>query len=102
KKNQVRGELAKLEADAKQIENEAAIAAETERSVAEQELQALRAELEKLRLHCDVILPAEAARKANELKARGEAAPTIETGKAVAEALRLVAAEWSAAGEAGR
>jgi flotillin len=102
KRNGLRGELAKLEAEAKQVENEAEIAAETERSVAEQELQSLRAEFEKLRLHCDVILPAEAQRKANELRARGEAAPTIENGKAVAEALRLVAAEWAAAGDAGR
>ncbi len=102
KKNSVRAELAKLEAQAKQIENEAVIAAETERATAEQELQGLRAEVEKLRLHCDVVLPAEAQRKANELRARGAAAPTIENGKAAAEALGLVAAEWTAAGEVGR
>lgn len=97
-RNNYRGESAKLEAEAKQIENEAEIAAETERAIAEQELQSLRGELEKLRLHCDVILPAEANRKAQELKARGEAAPTVENGKATAEALRLVAQEWVLAG----
>ena len=102
KKNQVRAEMAKLEAEAKQVENEAAIASETERAVAEQELQSLRGELEKLRLQCDVILPAEAQRKANELKARGEAAPIVENGKAVAAALQLVSQEWAAAGDAGR
>jgi flotillin len=102
KKNGLRAELAQLEAQAKQVENEAAIAAETERAIAEQELQGLRAEQEKLRLHCDVVLPAEAARKANELRARGDASPTIENGKAVAEALRLVALEWAAAGAIGR
>jgi flotillin len=102
KKNQVRAELAKLEAEAKQVENEAAIAAETERAIAEQDLQGLRGELEKLRLQCDVVLPAEAQRKANELKARGEAAPIIENGKAVAEALQVVSQEWAAAGDAGR
>jgi flotillin len=102
RKNHVRGEMAKLEAEAKQIENEAAIAAETERATAEQELQALRTELEKLRLQCDVILPAEAQRRASELKARGEAAPMLENGKAVAEALKLVSLEWAAAGDAGR
>jgi flotillin len=101
-KNNFRGEVAKLEAEAKQVENEAEIAAETERAIAEQELQALRAELEKLRLHCDVVLPAEAQRKAAELRARADAAPTIENGKARAEALRSVAAEWAAAGDAGR
>ena len=102
KKNSFRAESAKLEAEAKQIENEAAVAAETERATAEQELQGLRSELEKLRLRCDVILPAEAQRKANELKARGEAAPTVENGKATAEALKVVAQEWTAAGELGR
>lgn len=102
KKNMVRAELAKLEATAKQVENEAAIASETERAMAEQELQALRGELTKLQLSVDVILPAEAQRKANELRARGEAAPTVENGKAVAEALRLVADEWKAGGDAAR
>jgi flotillin len=100
--NGLRAELAKLEAEAKQIENEATIAAETERAIAEQELQSLRGELEKLRLRCDVVLPAEAQRRANELRARGEASPTLENGRAAAEALRLVAHEWAAAGPAGR
>ena len=97
-RNNFRGEIAKLEAEAKQLENEAEVDAETERALAEQEMQSLRGELEKLRLHCDVILPAEANRKAQELRARGEAAPTVENGKATAEALRVVAQEWAAAG----
>jgi len=102
KRNMLRGELAKMEAQAKSIENEAAIAAETARSSAEQELQRLRAELEKLRLECDVVLPAEAGRLAQEARARGEAAPLIENGKAAALALQSVAAEWKAAGKSGR
>jgi flotillin len=102
KKNGLRAELARLEGQAKSIENEAAVAAETARSVAEQDLQGLRAELEKLRLECDVVLPAEAKRMAEEAKARGAAAPVVENGKAAAEALRVVAAEWQAAGADGR
>jgi flotillin len=102
KRNMLRGELAKMEAQAKSNENEAAIAAETARSTAEQELQRLRAELEKLRLECDVVLPAEAARLAQEARARGEAAPLVENGKAAALALQSVAAEWKAAGKSGR
>ena len=101
-RNNVRAEMAKLEAQAKQVENEAAIAAETERVMAEQELQALRREVETLRLQCEVVLPAEAQRKAAELRARGDAAPTIENGKATAEALRLIAQEWAAAGVTGK
>ncbi len=102
KKNGVRGELARLEAQAKAIENEAEVAAQTARSMAEQDLQARRAELEKLRLECDVVLPAEARRLAEEAKARGAAAPTVEQGKAAAEALSMVASEWQAAGRDGR
>jgi flotillin len=102
KKNGLRAELARMEAQAKSIENEATIAAETARATAEQELQRLRAELEKLRLECDVVLPADAARQSAEARARGEAAPFLEQGKAAAEALRVVAAEWQAAGAIGR
>lgn len=101
-KNRLRAEVAKLEAEAKQIENEAVIAAETERALAEQELQTLRAELQKLRLHCDVFLPAEAQRKAAELKAQGEAASTRQNGIAAAEALRLVSEQWVEGGDAAK
>ena len=71
---------------------------------AEQELQRLRAELAKLRLQIETVLPAEAEALANAaLRARGEAAPTIENGKATARGARLVvASEWAAAGPAGR
>ena len=102
KRNQLRAELANLEAEAKAIENEAEVSAETARAQAEQELQALRAELEKLRLECDVFLPAEAQRLAAEADARGNAAPVVETGKATAEALRMVAEAWQGAGRDGR
>jgi flotillin len=101
-RNGFRAELAKLEAEAKAIENEAQVAAETARAVAEQELQKLRAELAKLFLHVETVLPAEAAAKAAAARARGEAAPTVENGKAAAEALAFVAGEWSSAGAHGR
>lgn len=102
KRNELRAELAQLEAQAKSVENEAEVAAQTARSEAEQELQKLRAELERLRLECDVYLPAEAERLAAEAEARGRAAPVVESGKASAEALRAVAQEWQAAGADGR
>ncbi len=102
RRNNFRAEIAKLESEAKGIENEAAVAAETARARAEQELQRLRAELAKLYLHVETVLPAEAAALAAAAKARGDAAPTIENGKATAEALGIVAAEWAAAGQHGR
>jgi len=100
--NQLRAELAKLEADAKAIENEAEIAQETARAQAEQELQLLRAELARRRLEVEVTIPAEAQRRAAEARARAEAAPALETGKATAEALTLLAAQWGHAGAVGR
>ncbi len=102
RKNAFRGDIAKLEAEAKGIENEALVAAETARSTAEQELQRLRAELAKLYLQVETVLPAEAQAKAQAARARGDAAPTIENGRASAEALGVVASEWAAAGEHGR
>ncbi|MBM4363224.1 MAG: flotillin family protein [Deltaproteobacteria bacterium] len=102
KKNELRGEIARFEAEARAVENEARVAAETARAEAEHELQGLRGELERLRLEVDVFLPAEAARLAAEAQARGYAAPYAEQGKASAEALRLVAEEWRAAGPDAR
>ncbi|MGZ3451512.1 MAG: flotillin family protein [Polyangiales bacterium] len=98
RRNEVRAELAGLEAQVRGIENEAQVAAETARAMAEQMLQQQRAELEKLRLECDVVLPAEARRIAEEAKARGAAAPFVENGRAAAASLGAVAAEWQAAG----
>ncbi len=98
KRNEVRAELAGLEARVRAVENEAQVAAETARAVAEQLLQQQRGELEKLRLECDVVLPAEANRQSAEARARGDAAPYIENGKAAAGALAAVAKEWQAAG----
>jgi flotillin len=102
KKNQFRAEIAKLEGEAKSIENEALVAAETARSTAEQELQRLRAELAKIFLQVETVLPAEAEAKARGARARGEAAPTVENGRATAEALGIVASEWASAGAHGR
>jgi len=100
--NQLRVELAKLEAEAKAIENEAGMAQETARAEAEQELQLLRAERERRRLEVDVTIPAEAQRRAAEARARAEAAPVLETGRATAQALTLLAEQWGQAGSMGR
>ncbi|HWO09151.1 MAG TPA: SPFH domain-containing protein [Polyangiaceae bacterium] len=101
-RNQLRAELAKFEAEAKAVENEAAMAEQTARAEAEQELQLLRAELERRRLEVEVTIPAEAARRAAEAQARAEAAPALEAGKGTAEALGLLSEQWGHAGGAGR
>ena len=102
KKNDYAAQLARLQAEAVSAENESVVDAETARAVAEQELQELRKQHEQLRLACDVVLPAQAQRKAEELKAQGDAYPLIESGKARAAALQALATEWAAAGTQGR
>jgi flotillin len=102
KRNGFRAEIAKLEAEAKAIENEALVAAETARATAEQELQRMRAELAKLQLQVDTVLPASASAAAAAARARGAAASTIENGRAAAAALEAVANEWTLAGEHAR
>jgi flotillin len=101
-RNQLRAELAKLEAEAKAVENEAGIAEQTARAEAEQELQLLRAELARRRLEVEVTIPAEAERRAAEARARAEAAPALEAGKATAQALGLLSEQWGHAGALGR
>ncbi|WP_257458266.1 flotillin family protein [Archangium lipolyticum] len=87
-----------LEARARSEEERALAAAEEARAEAEKALQKVRAELEELRLRADVIVPAEARRRARELEAAGDAAPVAENGRATAESLALVSEAWRDAG----
>ena len=64
-------------------------------------LEVQRVELERTRLQADVVQPAEAARLAAELRAKSDAAPILENGRAQAEALRMLLAEINKAGETG-
>jgi flotillin len=102
KRNELRATQAMLDGEGQAVENEAQIAAQTARVEAEQELQALRGEVERERLNVDVFLPAEAQRRAAEAEAKGNAAPVVQSGLAAAEALRMVSEAWSGAGDTGR
>jgi flotillin len=64
-------------------------------------LEVQRVELERTRLQADVVQPAEAERLAAELRAKSDAAPILENGRAQAEALRMLLAEIHKAGETG-
>ncbi len=72
------------------------------KAFAEQELQSIRAELEKARLEADVIIPAEAQKVAQSLIAKGNASPIAENGAAAAEVLREMAKVWAEAGANAR
>jgi flotillin len=99
KRNELAKVRAELDGEAMAVEREAEAAARTARAQAEQELQRIRAVLEQRRLQADVIIPAEARRQGELIRAKGEAAPTIENGRALIEVLEATTAAWSAMGE---
>jgi flotillin len=98
RENELRRRLAELEAQAKSEEEKAQQAALAARAKAEQELQDLRAKLEHLRLSADTVLPAEAQRKASEMRARSDAAQIAADGEAMATVLDMMREEWVKAG----
>ncbi|MFL0793181.1 MAG: flotillin family protein, partial [Prochlorococcus sp.] len=69
------------------------------RAKSQQQLQLVRAELERLRLRAEEVLPAQAEQKALELKARGNAAATAEDAKASALVNNLLTQVWEEAGD---
>ena len=98
KDNAVRTKVAQMEKQARSEEERTAAAELEARARAEQKLQKVRADLERLRLQADEVLPAEANQKAQELRARGEAAATAEDVKASALVNDLLTQVWDEAG----
>jgi flotillin len=99
KRNALAKIRAELDGEAESVEREAVAAANTARAQAEQELQRIRARLEQRRLQADVIIPAEARREAEAIRAKGDAAPTMENGRALVEVLEATTAAWTAMGD---
>lgn len=97
--NELRKIQADLDAKVRAEEERTLAAAREARATAEQELQKVRAELETVRLQVDQVLPAEAAQRAQEYKARGDAAILRERGLAASQALEMMNAAWKEAGE---
>ncbi|KZR84072.1 flotillin family protein [Synechococcus sp. MIT S9504] len=98
KDNEVRTKVAQMEKQARS-EEERTEAAELEaRARAEQQLQKVRAELERLRLKAEAVLPSKAQQKAQELRARGQAAATAEDVKASALVNDMLTQVWEDAG----
>jgi flotillin len=98
KQNEVRRLRAQLDAEARAEEEKALAAAQAARAQAELELQAIRGELEQLRLAADITIPAEAGRVVRELEAAGAAAQIAEDGRAAAQALAHIAEAWRDSG----
>ncbi|MBX2801673.1 MAG: flotillin family protein [Myxococcales bacterium] len=99
RENELRRRMAELEAKAKSEEERAEQAALAARARAEQQLQEIRGRLEHLRLSADVVLPAEADRKAAEMRARAGAAQIAADGEAMARVLDMMRQTWLKAGD---
>jgi len=98
KRNELRRVKAELESEAKSAEERAEQGGFAARATAEQALQAVRRDLEAVRLQAEVVVPSEINREAAALQAAGQAATIAEDGRASAMSLRLVADAWKAAG----
>ncbi len=96
--NELRKLKAKLEQQAKSEEEITIAAAKEKRAIVEEKLQQVRAELERLRLQADQVLPAEAQQEAETFRARGEAAIFEENAKAEALVNELFAEVWQNTG----
>ncbi|QDZ39911.1 flotillin family protein [Euhalothece natronophila Z-M001] len=98
KQNELRRITAEVGKEAKMEEERTTAAAEEARARAQQELQSVRAELEKARLEVDQVLPAQAQQQANELEAKGKAAKLAEDNKASAQVNEMLAQVWQETG----
>ena len=84
RQNEYRRVKADLDARAQAEDERAEQAALEARANAEQQLQEIRARLEKLRLQSDVVLPAAAEREAAQMRAKAAAAQLAADGAALA------------------
>lgn len=100
-RNTLRVKQAQLNQEAETTERVAKVQAQRAEVEAQQTLETQRVELQKRKLLADVVEPAEAERKAAESRARAEAAPILENGKAQVEVLKLLYSQISNGGEQG-
>ena len=99
KQNELRKIKAELEQQARSEEERTIAAGKEARARAEQLLQTVRAELERLRLEADEVLPAEAQRQAKELLAKGNATSLSENAKAEALVNDMLSLVWQETGK---
>jgi flotillin len=92
--NELRKLKARLDQKAKSEEAITVAAGQERQAKAEQILQALRTQLEQLRLEAELVLPAEADRAASELRSRGNAAIVEENARAAALVNDMLAQVW--------
>ena len=99
KENELRKIKAKLDQKARSEEEVTTAAALEATAKAQQKLQAVRAQLERLRLEAEQVLPAEADRIAKSLLAKGEAAFLKENAEAEALVNEMLSKVWQETGK---
>ncbi len=98
-RNRLRVKQAEFDEEAMSRERTAEERAQLAEERARLETQKQRAETEEARLDAEVLRPARAHREAAEERARGEAAPILERGRAEAEVLALLTDRIQAGGD---
>ena len=89
-----RVQQATWKAEANRAEEKAKVAGEISRMEETKTLEQRRVETNKLKYQAEVVIPAEASKEAQQMKAVGDAAFTFEEGKAKADALKLLREQW--------
>lgn len=102
KENQLELVQAELDAKARSEEERTIAAAREARATSEQQLQAVRKELEALRLEAEQVIPAAREAEAQALRAAGDAAIKAELGRAQGDALSALYSAWATAGARAR
>lgn len=97
--NELRKITAELDQKARSEEERTTAAALEAEAKAQQELQTVRAQLERLRLEADQVLPAEADRVAQGLFAKGDAAALKENAEAAALVNEMLGEVWQSTGK---
>ena len=92
--NKLQVHRAHLATETNRAQQRAKVAGEITRVEEEQVLEAARVELNRKRYEADTIIPAEAEKTAEEMRARGKAAQIIENGRATADAIQCLHARW--------
>jgi flotillin len=92
--NSLRVKRANLAAESNQAEERAEVARRIARAAEEGKLEELRVAVNRNKYNAEVIVPADAEKRADELRAQGRAARILEDGKATAQALERLRAQW--------
>lgn len=92
--NQLAVHKAELEANSNRAQERARTAGQITRAQEERQLEEARSSANEMKYQADVVIPADAERRALELRAQGHSAKILENGKATAEAIRLMQQQW--------